>query len=393
MTTRRRFACVALLALGAAAGCEDTALLAPIGGKITRYVVTGLQLDTKPESPAAADLDGDGRVENALGGLAGFLVAGGNSVKGLDDLRGSGAWSMVLELQSEDDRLTDDERMGARLFFVDRDWSLTGAGFDAKLRDGHLTTLPTQSRYDPVSSLLLLPAMHYARPLYVQGYDLELELHKQGDGWQGWLRGAVRSEDLLYAASEGVRQMVELRPQEATFLMRWLDANRTGVVDPSELSPLLPSGDVGLDGGDQVVGRGDGVRPGASFAFALTLVPCASGTCAAPPRDRCNDGVQDGDETDVDCGGSCGACPADRACSTSRDCQSGACSFEYGVGYCTRPTCADGRLSGVESDVDCGFNCAPCAVGKGCFENADCASRHCSVAEIGDGNGLGVCLD
>lgn len=46
----------------------------------------------------------------------------------------------------------------------------------------------------------------------------------------------------------------------------------------------------------------------------------------------CTDGVQNGNETGVDCGGSCQACP----------------------------TCTDGVQNGDETGVDCGSSCAPC---------------------------------
>ncbi len=49
----------------------------------------------------------------------------------------------------------------------------------------------------------------------------------------------------------------------------------------------------------------------------------------------CNDGIKNGDETGVDCGGSCPACP-------------------------TTPTCNDGIQNGTETGVDCGGNCSPC---------------------------------
>lgn len=39
----------------------------------------------------------------------------------------------------------------------------------------------------------------------------------------------------------------------------------------------------------------------------------------------CDDAGQSGDETDVDCGGSCRRCPAANTCSTGNDCQSGVC--------------------------------------------------------------------
>ena len=47
------------------------------------------------------------------------------------------------------------------------------------------------------------------------------------------------------------------------------------------------------------------------------------------------------------------------------------------------PTCSDGIQNGGESDVDCGGPCARCANGKRCFNGAqnnrdDCASAACS---------------
>jgi len=49
----------------------------------------------------------------------------------------------------------------------------------------------------------------------------------------------------------------------------------------------------------------------------------------------CNDGQQNGNETGVDCGGDCDACP----------------------------TCDDGIQNGNETGVDCGGDCNPCSTG------------------------------
>ncbi len=54
----------------------------------------------------------------------------------------------------------------------------------------------------------------------------------------------------------------------------------------------------------------------------------------------CNDGIQNGDETGVDCGGSCQPCQ-------------------------TNPTCNDGIQNGDETGIDCGGSCAPCNPGGG----------------------------
>lgn len=41
------------------------------------------------------------------------------------------------------------------------------------------------------------------------------------------------------------------------------------------------------------------------------------------------------------------------------------------------PTCSDNVQNGAETDVDCGGSCAACADGKKCVANTDCAGRKC----------------
>lgn len=45
----------------------------------------------------------------------------------------------------------------------------------------------------------------------------------------------------------------------------------------------------------------------------------------ADAGDRCANGERDGDETDIDCGGSCEGCAVDATCTTGSDCMTGAC--------------------------------------------------------------------
>jgi len=82
----------------------------------------------------------------------------------------------------------------------------------------------------------------------------------------------------------------------------------------------------------------------------------------------CSDGLQNGDETDTDCGGSnCPPCP-DVAPETCRngvqdEDESGAdCGGNCLPCRGTPPpaNCTDGVLSGTETSVDCGGNCPPC---------------------------------
>jgi hypothetical protein len=96
---------------------------------------------------------------------------------------------------------------------------------------------------------------------------------------------------------------------------------------------------------------------------------CKNGMCV----DACADGVMNGNETDVDCGGNeCPECAAGKICDSDDDCSSNDCSG----GLCI--SCMDGVLNGTESDVDCGGTCqANCANGKMCNSNGDCLSNSC----------------
>ncbi|MRG91383.1 hypothetical protein [Polyangium spumosum] len=104
--------------------------------------------------------------------------------------------------------------------------------------------------------------------------------------------------------------------------------------------------------------------------------------------DTCSDGVQDGDEADVDCGGStCPACPDGAACMTDEDCASDFCSprqlCAYDDGRCEMeseagPTCGDCLKNGDETDADCGgATCLACRPGKTCLQDADCLGGAC----------------
>jgi len=103
-------------------------------------------------------------------------------------------------------------------------------------------------------------------------------------------------------------------------------------------------------------------------------------------RPSCFDGVQDGSETDIDCGGSCAPCGDFRKCNSSSDCTSGRCqtptpSLCYAhTPLCIPAHCFDGVQDFNESDVDCGNFCASgCATGKMCdHNNCDCASGACN---------------
>ena len=69
-----------------------------------------------------------------------------------------------------------------------------------------------------------------------------------------------------------------------------------------------------------------------------TGIDCGGATCPTCPEPTCEDGIQNGDETGIDCGGTCTPCV-------------------------TEPTCSDGIQNGDETGIDCGApGCADCPV-------------------------------
>ena len=95
---------------------------------------------------------------------------------------------------------------------------------------------------------------------------------------------------------------------------------------------------------------------------------CASNSCTAGHCDgqSCVDGLKNGAETDVDCGGSsCSKCANGKACIANSDCSSAGCVG--GVCSVVAATCTDGLKNGLESDVDCGGgSCPKCPIGGAC---------------------------
>ncbi len=101
----------------------------------------------------------------------------------------------------------------------------------------------------------------------------------------------------------------------------------------------------------------------------------ASGVCQKYPASvNCSNAVMDGDEADVDCGGSvCQACVAGKACVLARDCVSSIC-----IGDMCQASCTDNVRDGDEADIDCGGSCpTDCADGQVCASDDDCTSAVC----------------
>ena len=151
---------------------------------------------------------------------------------------------------------------------------------------------------------------------------------------------------------------------------------------PSCSDGLHNGDETDVDCGGAVCGTacGDGLACGSSSDCTSRV--CAGGVCVAP---SCSDGVRNGGEAGVDCGAVCvagagSACSAGTGCTTHADCASGVC---HG-GVCVSPTCYDGVRNGVEADVDCGGpECAStCSAGRTCSVSSDCASGVCDGASL-----------
>ncbi|MEX1365069.1 MAG: hypothetical protein AB1Z98_18210 [Nannocystaceae bacterium] len=103
---------------------------------------------------------------------------------------------------------------------------------------------------------------------------------------------------------------------------------------------------------------------------------CDAGICI-PPDPSCRDGVLNGDETDVDCGGpTCPGCDDGEDCVEDGDCISQLCDTKTDT--CLAPSCDDGVINGGETDLDCGGPCGPtCDPGEGCLVGGDCVTQGC----------------
>jgi hypothetical protein len=106
------------------------------------------------------------------------------------------------------------------------------------------------------------------------------------------------------------------------------------------------------------------------ITFAVTCGPSCVPTSAT---DVCGNGIDD------DCDGLVDVFDPDCACDV-QECYSEVCPAGYVCGFdgCCVPHCFDGQRDGDEGDVDCGGSCAAkCAPGQHCYGFWDCASGVC----------------
>lgn len=148
----------------------------------------------------------------------------------------------------------------------------------------------------------------------------------------------------------------------------------------SESKNVLPTGGsggaAGMEGGlgGTTGGSGGTAGSGGATGGAGGASGGAAGDAGPDAGSSCSDGVKNGNEIAVDCGGGC-LCDTDQPCATTADCKQGACS----AGKCQPPNCTDVLKNGVETDTDCGGGaCPPCDALKACSTGTDCKSGVCT---------------
>jgi peptidoglycan/xylan/chitin deacetylase (PgdA/CDA1 family) len=129
------------------------------------------------------------------------------------------------------------------------------------------------------------------------------------------------------------------------------DMDNDGIGDACDPTSCLDSdGDTVCDAADNC--------PNVANAAQTDVNQNGIGDACDPTIPRCDDGVQNGGESDVDCGGatSCARCAVGRACAANSDCAAGRCESSVCV---TPPACngGDGDGDGVCDDWD---NCTGC---------------------------------
>jgi hypothetical protein len=335
------------IALAACGTDEPADITGPFTGATRRYVVDAITLPmtTSDARAAADDLDGDGTVDNAVGNAIASLAQQGDVSLHGADMIASGVIASSVEIVADD--LTDDDTVSVTYHGHDGDATVEVGG---KLVDGRFVSNRTRSTSHPGSASVVLPVFIDADPTTLAVSNVEIDLEADGSGgYNATVRGTTDPAQTIAAAWTGASQMLSANPQDHLAFLYFVDTSGDGLVNEAEFSNSFViqnsfTSDIRVDGNDVL-----------SFGLQLHLSPCDAGSCiSGPPADLCHDRVLDGDETGLDCGGSCIACAGGEACAIATDCQSQSCDSSV----CAAPSCDDGLRDGFENGVDCGGACS-----------------------------------
>ena len=336
-----------LLILAACGSNPPQDITGPFTGPTTRYTIDGFTPVGDPVG-LGDDLDGNGTVDNAIGYVLRDLTAEMDVTTHAD---------AVLSLVPTEVLIQQNDSIGAVSF---GDGIPVGGVFE----NGRFTSNRTATSPHLASGTFVLPIFPDADPTTLPLQRAEIDLVPDETGYVATIRAVISHSDAVAAASSGLAQMITNDPQDHIALGNAFDTNRDGIVtaDEAASAPLVANLLVP-----------DLAQDFLSFGFAVHLRACDSGTCATPTTDTCFDRVLDGDETAIDCGGSCGACAVGMTCNVAADCQSEACDGGHCAGY----SCSDGIQDGFESHVDCGAATCKHCLGDPCETNDDCYASRC----------------
>ncbi|MBN2142547.1 hypothetical protein JW711_04415 [Candidatus Woesearchaeota archaeon] len=97
------------------------------------------------------------------------------------------------------------------------------------------------------------------------------------------------------------------------------------------------------------------VMESTEVAVANNAASATESTSAATSEEPCENGVKDNDETDIDCGGSCGPCAEFKTCNVDPDCEPDLYCYQHIK--CLKASCEDEIKNQDETEVDCGGVC------------------------------------
>lgn len=159
-------------------------------------------------------------------------------------------------------------------------------------------------------------------------------------------------------------------PTSQQFEQQILLAERANVGTKSET--VVNAGEKNTNAVDVVLAANTNPTPAPTTPGAVLPRVCI--------RIGCTNGFKDGSETDVDCGGTCDTCGNFKTCASDADCTSSWCALPNSVGMrvCQPNSCFDEEMSGNETDVDCGGSCDKCPNFEKCLVNYDCESDFCN---------------
>jgi hypothetical protein len=375
----RLIACSLLLV----ACAEEGDVVGPFTGETRRFVVDSFTFPaTNMEArEMAADLTGEGGTDNSLGMVIATLANMGNVTEHSAEMVAAGAVLSSLEITADDFR-NDDSVSVTFIGAPDEDATPMGGRF----RDGTYVSNRTATTDRPGRATLHLPVFVDADPSVIPAVGLQMTLEPDGaGGYYAEMQGAVPHPKAIEAAYVATQQMVTHYPSDHIGFLGLFDAYpRDWVLQEDEF--LRNSLITALMAPDVTIER----LRSLSVGFRMHLSPCAEGSCTSPSA-SCFDRVKNGDETDVDCGGSCRGCVEGSTCTDATDCETAACDG----GVCGAASCSNGVRDSFESDVDCGTYCGvKCATGQRCYYDSDCVlgcGAPCSPDQYYCSNDYGTC--